>query len=80
MSPGLMPGFSTRCSSVHFTDSEWLLEKYCRFGPMKTASPVSVSSEACRSRQSITICETDSRCSSSECSRLTFISEYRITS
>ena len=69
MSPGATPSDSTRFSRMYLIDSEWLFEKYCRFGPRKTRSPTSVSSEVWKSRVSIVIGETHSRCSSAECSK-----------
>ncbi len=70
-SPGAMPGFSDRFSSVHFTLSEWLFEKYCRFGPRNTSSPSSVSTDVWKSRVSIVIGDTQRRWMSAECSRFT---------
>jgi hypothetical protein len=51
-------------------DSEWLLEKYCRFGPMNMRSPSSSSTDAWKSRVSITMGLMQSRWMSAECSKL----------
>jgi len=68
-SPGRTPSETARRSRTYLIDSEWLLEKYWRFGPRKTRSPTSVSSDVWKSRVSIVIGETHRRCSSAECSK-----------
>jgi hypothetical protein len=60
--------------------SDWQLEKYCRYGPRNTRSPFCSVIEGWKSRVSIVIGETHSRCRVRPCSRLVFSSEYRITS
>ena len=69
MSPGATPIVAARFSSTYLIDSEWLLEKYWRFGPRNTRSPSSVSTDVWKSRVSIVIGETHRRCSSAECSK-----------
>jgi hypothetical protein len=72
MSPGPIPGSALRCSKIHWTVSDWALEKYCRYGPRNTSSPRWVRIDGWKSRVSMVIGETHSRCSVWPCSTLAF--------
>jgi len=60
--------------------SDCALEKYCRYGPRNTSSPSWVRMDGWKSRVSIVIGETHSRCRVWPCSTLALSKAYRITS